>query len=74
MTSSSGGCLLPVPLPGWNPQVYFNQMERDLIVSIIPRSSGRLLVWDVTYSNTLPTPNFSVVVTEAGAVELQAEK
>ena len=34
MTSSTGHYLLPVSFPGWKLQVYFNQMERDLIAII----------------------------------------
>ena len=43
-------------------------------MSIIPWSSGRLLVWDATCSDTFAYFNLSAAVIEAGAVALQTEK
>ena len=43
-------------------------------MSIISRSSERLLVWDATCSDTFAYSNLSAAVTEAGAVALQTEK
>ena len=42
-------------------------------MSIIPWTSGRLLVWDATCSDTFAASNIHGAVTEAGAVEAQAE-
>ena len=44
-------------------------------MSIIPWSSGRLLVWDTACSDTLPDPTFlQLFLTFLPAVALQAEK
>ena len=43
-------------------------------MSIIPWSSGRLLVWDATCTDTFAYSSLSAYVIEAGAVALQAEK
>ena len=42
-------------------------------MSIIPWTSGRLLVWDATCSDTFAASNIHAAVTEAGAVAAQAE-
>ena len=42
-------------------------------MTIIPWTSGHLLVWDATCSDTFATSNIHAAVTEAGAVVAQAE-
>ena len=42
-------------------------------MSIIPWTSGRLLVWDATCSDTFAASNIHAAVTEAGAEAAQAE-
>ena len=47
--------------------------KRPDCMSIIPWTSGRLLVWDATCSDTFAASNIHAAVTEVGAVAAQAE-
>ena len=56
------------------PGVSQSDGKRPVGMSIIPWSSGMLLVWDANCSDTLAYSNLPAAVTEAGAITLQAER
>ena len=53
--------------------VKYGTFTSQFNVSIVPWASGKFLVWDVTYSDTIAASNISVAFTKVGAVAEKAE-
>ena len=75
MTSSRELCHQPRSPPCWNPLALVGLTASGLMarVTIAPWKSGRVLVWDVSCTDTFTSSHLAQGVTEARAVAGQAE-